>query len=405
MSTEIPKTICMIPWVSVEANSVGQARPCCMYDEVIKNDDGTDLMMQTSSISEAYNSKYMHDLRKAFLAGEKPAPCHKCYSEEAAGRISKRMNTVTRLEHMITDVDYTNLNPDHLIYLDLKLGNICNLSCRVCGSWSSSKLVKEEVSYLPPDQRHLHDAWKYLEMGQWPRRSTTFWPDLKRLLPNVRFMEMTGGEPFLIKKHFELLGYAVEQGYAKDIELHYNTNATIFPKRGPDLWSQFKEVEIAFSIDNLGDRFEFERKGAKWEDTLEVIRQIDEFRAQSTNIQTQICLTVNAQNIYYLPEITDWINEQKFRYQFFNMLHQPYALCIANMTSAAKDLVEKRLQSHEYKNPLHERQIGYLINFMRNAPDGDGIAFRERMKMADNYRGEDFSELYPEIAEAMRYND
>ena len=53
-------------------------------------------------------------------------------------------------------------------------------------------------------------------------------------------------------------------GYADNIEIHYNTNGTQFPEEFIETWRKFRKVEIAFSIDNLGERFEFERSGAKW---------------------------------------------------------------------------------------------------------------------------------------------
>jgi MoaA/NifB/PqqE/SkfB family radical SAM enzyme len=158
---------------------------------------------------------------------------------------------------------FNNLNPDQLWFIDLKLGNICNLKCRICGSWSSSKWAKEEIDYVPGIDRKTHLAYKYLKDGAWPRESEVFWDNLKTLLPNIKYFEFTGGEPFLIEQHFELLRYAVEQGYSKNIEIHYNTNGTVFPEQA-ELWNNFKHVEIAFSIDNVGARFEYERYGADW---------------------------------------------------------------------------------------------------------------------------------------------
>ena len=49
------------------------------------------------------------------------------------------------------------------------------------------------------------------------------------LLPDIKYFEFTGGEPFLITQHFDLLQRAVDSGYAKDIDIHYNTNGTQFP--------------------------------------------------------------------------------------------------------------------------------------------------------------------------------
>ena len=50
------------------------------------------------------------------------------------------------------------------------------------------------------------------------------------ILPDIKYFEFTGGEPWMIKQHFDLLQRAVDQGFARDIDIHYNTNATQFPK-------------------------------------------------------------------------------------------------------------------------------------------------------------------------------
>ena len=45
------------------------------------------------------------------------------------------------------NVDYTQSTGKELVFIDLKLGNICNLKCRICGSWSLTKWAKEELDY------------------------------------------------------------------------------------------------------------------------------------------------------------------------------------------------------------------------------------------------------------------
>ena len=57
---------------------------------------------------------------------------------------------------MISFQDYENLfdktNPDGSvknppIYLDFRFGNLCNFSCRMCGSYASSSWVKEDKHF------------------------------------------------------------------------------------------------------------------------------------------------------------------------------------------------------------------------------------------------------------------
>ena len=83
----------------------------------------------------------------------------------------------------------------------------------------------------------------------------------------VEHMDFTGGEPFMIEQHFDLLRHAVESGYAKNISIHYNTNGTIRPpKEIFDLWKEFKHCEVMFSIDGIFKKFEYIRSGAVWDE-------------------------------------------------------------------------------------------------------------------------------------------
>jgi MoaA/NifB/PqqE/SkfB family radical SAM enzyme len=316
----------MLPWISIETSPIGTARPCCLAREEIVNDHGVKFDLNKDNLETIYHSKYMQDLRKQFRAGEKPATCKLCWDEEAAGRVSKRINSRIRLKELYTQVDWANDNPDQLWFLDLKLGNICNLKCRICGSWSSSKWAAEELEYMPAGfDKKTHTAYQWLKQGAWPRNpDTNFWDNLKTLLPNIKYLEFTGGEPWLIEEHFDLLKYAVEQGYSKNIDIHYNTNATQMPDEfDAEIWREFGRVDIAFSIDNVGDRFEYERYGAKWELANKIIDYVHYSQASMSNITTQLCFTINVQNVYYLDELLAWADTKPFGSVYFNMMHSP----------------------------------------------------------------------------------
>jgi len=400
----LPEKICILPWISIETSPIGTTRPCCLAkDEITYLDElGAEQKynLNTHTLEEIYHSKYMQILRRDFLYGHKPATCKRCWDEEAAGRTSKRINSKIRLKEYVNEINFYNLDPDQLWFIDLKLGNICNLKCRICGSWSSSKWAKEEIDYVPElANRKDHLAYKFLLDGAWPRENPQFWENLKTLLPNIKYFEFTGGEPFLIEQHFELLRYAVETGDSKHIEIHYNTNGTVFPEQA-ELWANFKHVEIAFSIDNVGVRFEYERYGADWE---EVQTNISKFTAmRSSKISTQLCTTMNIQNVYYLPELCEWISTQTFDHVYFNMLHDPWHMCISRMTATAKELVIDRLTNHEF-DPKHRAEVLRIVQFIKNGAGADGEEFLQKMQITDQYRQQRFSETHPEIAKAMGY--
>jgi MoaA/NifB/PqqE/SkfB family radical SAM enzyme len=381
---------------------MGTVRPCCLAREEITDDNGEKINLRSSDLMTAYKSTYMQDLRKQMLRGEKPRTCQLCWEEEAAGRTSKRINSRIRLKELYKNVDWENLIPDQLWFVDLKLGNICNLKCRICGSWSSSKWADEELKYAPGTPKEKHVAYQWLKQGAWPRdNDTNFWNNLKELLPNIKYMEFTGGEPFLIQEHFELLRFAVDQGYSKNIDIHYNTNGTVDPEESW-LWQHFGRVDIAFSIDNVGERFEYERYGAKWQEVNDNIMSITSYN-QHANLTTQLCFTVNIQNVYYLDELLTWADRKGFDNVYFNMLHSPDHMSIQQMTPDARELVLNKLKTTFWTSKVYQREIDNIIRFIENGPGSNGKEFLRRMKQTDSYRNQCFKDTHFEIAKAMGY--
>ena len=403
----LPETVCMLPWISIEASPMGTTRPCCLAQEEITDAAGIKIDLRTRTLQDAYRSEYMQTLRQQFRAGEQPATCRMCWEEEAAGRDSKRIHSRVRLKELYAQVDWQNDTPDQLWFLDLKLGNICNLKCRICGSWSSSKWAAEEMDYLPAGaDKKSHIAYQWLRAGTWPEESTDFWNNLKALLPNIRYFEFTGGEPWLIQEHFDLLQYAADQGYSRNIDIHYNTNGTQTPLPHVPQWNQFGRVDIAFSIDNVGKRFEYERYGAKWD---EVNSNIDRThfakKDMCPNITTQLCFTINIQNVYYLDELLAWADTKGFGSIYFNMLQSPERMSIQRMTPSAQQLELNKLKTTFWRTDKYQHEIDNVIRFIENGAGSDGQEFLYKMKQTDEYRKQNFQDTHPEIARAMGYED
>jgi len=384
-------TFCVLPFVSIEADPMGKCKVCCLsYDTI------PDIDLKTNTLTEAFNSSYMTNLRQNFLNGEKPEGCNRCWNEEASGRTSKRMHSKMRLRKIIGNSKFISSDDGKLMFIDLKLGNICNLKCRICGSFSSSKWAQEEIDIYSENQT----ARDNLVNGRWPRESKKFWEDLTSLLENTKYFEFTGGEPFLIDEHFDLLAIAVELGYASDIEIHYNTNTTTFPKRGLELWPHFKLVEIALSIDDIGPRFEYQRYGASWNKAVENLEKFRELRRTHKNIKLQLCLTANIQNFYYIDEMCRWIPKQKFDYVYFNVLHDVWYFSISRLNQTAKQLI---YQKHKDYNGPYYKEVENLLQFMMQGEDSDCTELVEQLKNSDTQRNQKFSDHHSEIAAAIGY--
>jgi len=379
---------CPLPWTGIELDAIGRIKPCCLAREAIQ-ENGKDVSVRTHTITEAMNSDYMKNLRQRFLNGDRPETCSPCWDTEATGQLSKRIHSINKMPNTIYDEDHIKTE-----FMDVKLGNICNIKCRICGSDSSSMWVTENFKLY--GDRELRD--RTIKNGSWPRTTESVWDQLEKALPHLRYMEITGGEPFLIEQQFDLLRRAVDNGYAKDIEIHYNTNGTIYPDDAiKNIWPHFKKVEIAFSIDDINERFHYQRFPAKWDDVKDNVQRIHDLKKSSPWLQTQICCTINKQNIYYLPEVCEYINSLDLDYRYFNLLHGPLEFHIAHCSPEFKTVCANRIVKLTGHLPYFVSEIIPIINFLMEDKPCTDDSFVTRINEIDKSRGQSFKDTFPEI--------
>jgi MoaA/NifB/PqqE/SkfB family radical SAM enzyme len=392
---------CVLPWISLEASPIGTVRPCCLADDEILDDAGQKFSLLDADFNNIQNSNSMRKLREQFLAGEKPQTCRKCWNEERAGRTSKRMHTINRLKHTITDTDWTT-DAKPLMFLDLKLGNICNLKCRICGSWSSSQFAAEEIAQLPREEQKTSFPYQMLRAGAWPKENQSFWHEIDNHLNDIRYIEFTGGEPFMIDQHFDMLQGIVDRGIAHQVEIHYNTNGTQYPEKATEIWQHFKTVEIAFSIDDLAARFEYQRTNAVWQEVEQNLSKFQMLRSNYPNIQLQCCSTVNIFNVRYIDELARWIVLQGFDFVYWNMMHDAWYFSIATLPDTVKAGITEHLRSTDVP-PQYREEFDRITDFMNSGASADGFMTRMKIADLDRKRNQDFAAICPEMAQLIEY--
>ena len=392
---------CVLPWISLEASPIGTVRPCCLANDEIRDNNGNKFELINADFIDIQNSNHMQSLRDQFLTKQRPETCRKCWNEEDAGRTSKRMHTLERLKHSLNNESWTS-DAKPLMFLDLKLGNICNLKCRICGSWSSSQFAGEEISFLPRTEQKSSHAYKMLRAGAWPKENTHFWSQIDSVLTDIRYIEFTGGEPFMIDQHFDMLQGIVDQGIADQVEIHYNTNGTLFPDRGPELWKHFKTVEVAFSIDDVGARFEYQRSNAVFKEVEQNLGRFRFMREQMPNLQLQCCTTVNIFNVRYLDQVAQWITEQSFDFVYWNIMHDAWYFSISRLPAAAKQEITSYLSMCNVPT-VYQIDFERIINFMNNGESMDGEETRSKIQLLDQRRNQDLNRDHAELAHILNY--
>jgi sulfatase maturation enzyme AslB (radical SAM superfamily) len=277
---------------------------------------------------------------------------------------------------------------------------LCNLSCRICNDKLSSSWAVETLSNLPESaEKKKHPAYISLQQGNWPKTQLDFWNEFTKLLPNLIYCQFAGGEPLMLPHHFQVLQKALDLGCAKNITLRYNTNGTKCPESLFELWKQFKLVHLDVSIDDIGDRFEYQRNGADWNKVVGNIRRFNQER--SPKFKTQVSTAINIMNVLYLPEMCDWYSSENFDSWWLNVIWGPSQFSITNMTSSAKELVLTRLTGYNF-GP-HQSQIDVIISIIQNSNSKNDAEFINSIKKIDSIRGQDLRLSHKEIANAMGY--
>ena len=394
---------CVLPWVSIETSPVGTVRPCCLAEDELVDDTGAKFDLVSAEFTTIQNSTSMQNLRQQFIDGKQPQTCRKCWNEERSGRTSKRMHTLNRLKHMLPEQDWT-IDAKPLMFLDLKLGNICNLKCRICGSWSSSTFATEELNDLHPDaDKKSTYAYQMLRAGAWPRENQTFWSEIDTVVDQIRYIEFTGGEPFMIKEHFAMLQGIVDKGIAHQVEIHYNTNGTQYPEEAIEIWKHFKTVEIAFSIDDLDARFEYQRSNAVWKEVEQNLERFRSLRDQHPNIQLQCCSTVNVFNVRYIDELARWIVLQDFDFVYWNMMHDAWYFSIATLPDTVKEVCIAHLKTANVPEQ-YRAEFDRICEFMNGGASTDGFMLRLKIKDLDRKRQQNLATVAPEFAQLIDYD-
>jgi MoaA/NifB/PqqE/SkfB family radical SAM enzyme len=386
----------MLPWTSVETRPDGGYKPCCIYRDDLNQPNGKPYKTTEHSITEVMNSEHMQRLRDQFLAGERPSGCDSCWKEEATGKVSKRQH-MWRKAPALGQL-HINKNIVAPRFIDLKLGNICNLKCRICSPHSSSIWANEMAKFDPDRKAH----WtKFNKDGMWPKQKNRFYEDLENHIESIKYFEITGGEPLMIKEQFDILKKCVDAGVAKNIEVHYNTNGTQFPEKElNEIWPHFKRIEVAFSIDDIKERFEYQRHPAKWDTVSENILKFK--NADLKNLSTQVCTTINVFNIAYLDELAPYIDNWKPDFWYINALHHPEEFDIQQLPPHVKKTITEKLS----RSSIRKNEINTALNYLNSEPntvsENYNDALTSKIKQIDERRQENFSEVFPLLNKVLQ---
>ena len=387
------KTFCIYPWIHLHAYPTGEAYPCCHAEMAYPVGNA-----RFKTLEEIYRDAPMRELRKDML-NERPNPaCGRCYEQEESGFFSGRRSANKHHGHHVKRIDDDKFQ---MSYWDIRFSNLCNLSCRSCGHIFSSSWYQDQAKLAGGDWKDRNKALNYAG-----RTETDMW---EQLIPHLDYVEQiyfAGGEPLMMAEHYNILDELERRGRF-DVRLIYNTNFTHVQLKDRtvfDYWKKFESVAVGASLDAMGPRAEYIRRGTDW-DTVE--RNRTQMLETCPDVDFYISPTLSIMNAWNLPLFhRDWTERGLIRAQDLNVniLQDPahYRIDVAN--SYYKGQLRAQFEQHlEWLRPLDPLQratVGFesAIKFM-DATDNSHLLpkFWERTHQLDEIRRENIFEVLPEL--------
>ena len=144
------KTYCPLPWIHLATNATGTLRVCCnslpLSNKLLHDNDELLKIHHLQDVSNLDRNKTLMELRRQMMNGERPETCTRCFHEVDNGIVSSRMvyrEVFDGFDYALDNTKDDGKAPHNFRYLDLRLGNLCNLRCRMCNPYTSSQLVDE----------------------------------------------------------------------------------------------------------------------------------------------------------------------------------------------------------------------------------------------------------------------
>lgn len=378
-------TFCILPWMHLATNASGNLRVCCNSipgKNFIIKEDKTPYKIYKDDLKEAWSSSVYQNIRQQLLNNERPAMCERCFREEDSGVKSARQSWNEKWKE---DKDYSVDAPFDIKYVDIRLGNLCNLKCRMCNPYASNQWVKE---WHLVEEALSDDEYKRLSNMTWPEKEKT-WENLYSIANTVEEIYLTGGEPTIIKEQHRLLDYFIDKKISHKIKLKYNTNLTNVPKHLLDKWKEFKVVQLNCSIDAVGKLDRYIRYPSNWEkivENFEAIRTLD-------NANIEIHCTVQMYNILNIVDLIEWALPYNHKI-YFNILNHPEELNIRVLPSELKKIAEQRLKPYE-----HLEKVQSIVAYMKAEDWSDKFSkFVSYTKSIDTSRDELLTDIVPEFS-------
>lgn len=289
--------------------------------------------------------------------------CQRCWDKESVDLTSKR-----QADSKVHNV-YSKLNSDYL-KIDAAIGDVCNAACRICGPHSSTLWQKIVPSWESSDT------------------ISTVWQQAHNRVDDILQLDFGGGEPWAnaVPDQLELFKKLADRNRQQLVKIRYNTNGSLWPTRLIEQLKNFREVEITLSIDDIEQRFEYNRWPLKWSQVNENLDKFILLQQQHNNIKLTVNFTVSVFTWQRADYFEKWAKQRGLDLINFNILTNPWMYSIRSLP---KD-VKKKLPSTKFDNIVSiDPRTDWKEHFLKTTQE------------LDHQRGQSFVDTFTELKDIV----
>tara|TARA_B100001094_G_scaffold332604_1_gene405406 strand:- start:33 stop:1604 length:1572 start_codon:yes stop_codon:yes gene_type:complete len=355
---------CTIPFTQAYSEMDGGWKACCFAHRAANGPTVED----TSIKDWMENSDYMKSIRKEMTTINSDLTkvkrfCQRCIADEKRYGRSRRTNCLKIhtnnsefSDDIIKNVEMYKASgvwafDERIIEIQLKIfGSECNLDCHMCihtnssirqrgaekGVWNT-KLWEEEMD---ADWESVQRDFK--QHGK--DRTGTFKGSVKstieqvvELAPYIRSVKIIGGEPLIMKKHYQMMDAIVETGHAKHIYVKYQTNLTkvsVGKHSMFDYAPHFREIAVVGSVDGVGKTIEYMRRRTDWKELEDNIRECGKY----PNVVVDFNGLVSFLSVLRFYEVPEYVKNNPNIFQInWAIIETPRSLRPNNLPQKIKD--------------------------------------------------------------------
>ena len=344
---------------------------------------------EIDDLNQFYNSSLFNYIREKMKSGLLPTEtCQACNFAREQGHTAAIDSWVReKIKWTSDDIDYHTIS-----FLEFAPSNICNQNCVMCGSFYSSKWVEWELDAIEDGLtfrfKEKHQYVTNFHNEVWSMNDK----DLQKIydvLPNVKRINLKGGEPFADKRNYDLIRYCMKLKNPPIISS--TTNFSSIPNEIMDLICDYPKFRMGVSIDGTDKVYEWVR-GASYKQT------IDNCHTYMKRSNNGILVVTATPTIYTLYSLDDYMLEMKSlgfkRMQFMSCTSPKY------VSIEAEENLDYYVQKYEkFLSTYDGMKVHFFENIYNRKYDIniDKSNVRDWIEFMNKKRGFDIRKYVPEL--------